>query len=300
MKNPAEIYLLSLQSKASRTSMTSFINKAVQFFEPEQDLSTFDWRLLDRHMVSDLREKLSDQKKTPNTINAYLSAMRGVAKESWKEKIIDVETYQLIKEEKMQKGSRVDKGRALTVDELNSIIDHCMINENTIYLRDAVALSLMYGAGLRRNEISNAMISDINIEKQEIKVTGKGKKQRRNPLPLRVVEIISCWLEERNDKFDSVDCPSLLLRFRKGGKVENSGITDKSVYDIVVRLYKEVGLTRLSPHDLRRTFATHLLENNVDIFTVQDLMDHADISTTKKYDRRNEKTKKEAVKELKF
>ena len=301
LKNPAQTYLNTLQSLSSRKSMSSFIQNGIALIHPGETMDSYDWYNLDRHFVIDLRNALSEQNKSPNTINGYLSAFRGVAKQAWKEKWIDVETYQLIKDEKMQKGSRVDKGRSLTIDELNILIDFCMTNENPIYLRDAVAISLMYGAGLRRHEIAKCKVSDLDIEEQEITVTGKGNKQRTNPLPSRVVEIIQCWIEERKELINAdIISPFLLLRFRKGGRPVNEGITDKAIYDIVVKLYKEAGLSRLSPHDLRRTYATQLLENGIDIFTVQDLMDHADISTTKGYDKRQYKVKKSAVKSLNF
>ena len=301
LKNPAQTYLDTLQSLSSRDSMYSFIKNGLKLVHPNKTMECYDWKCLDRHFIIDLRNALSKQNKSPNTINGYLSAFRGVAKQAWKEKWIDIETYQMIKDEKMQKGSRIDKGRSLSIDELNALIDYCMTLENPIYIRDAVAISLMYGAGLRRHEIAKCKVSDIDINEQEVKVTGKGNKQRTNPLPSRVVDIIECWLEERKKLITTeIDCPFLLLRFRKGGRAVNEGITDKAIYDIVVKLYKEAGLTRLSPHDLRRTYATHLLENGIDIFTVQDLMDHADISTTKGYDKRKDKVKKNAVKTLKF
>jgi site-specific recombinase XerD len=280
--------------------MYSFIKNGLALIHQNAAMESYDWKKLDRHFIIDLRKVLSKQKKSPNTINGYLSAFRGVARQAWKEKWIDVETYQLIIDEKMVKGSRVDKGRSLSVDELNDLINYCMKQENPIYLRDAVAISLMYGAGLRRHELAKCMISDINIVEQEVNITGKGNKQRNNPLPSRVVEIIQCWLDKRIQFNAEIDCPFLLLRFRKNGRPVNEGITDKAVYNIVVKLYKEAGLSHFSPHDLRRTFATHLLENGIDIFTVQDLMDHADISTTKGYDKRKDKVKKNAVKSLNF
>jgi len=90
----------------------------------------------------------------------------------------------------------------------------------------------------------------------------------------------------------------LFVRILKGGEITLLPITDKTVYNIVVRRYKECGLKSLTPHDLRRTFATVLLEQGEDLFIVQDLMDHASIETTKRYDKRGEQEKVVAGKAL--
>ena len=250
-----------------------------------------DWSILDYEKILVLLSDLSDEKKSPATINVYLSALKGVAKEAWRKKLIDVECYQHIKEIRRIKGSRSIKGRALDLDEL----DHCMHQEGVIAMRDAAVIALVYGACLRRHEAANLSLGDLDLQKGTIKVLGKGNKERVNALHNRNLDIIHVWLDERG-----LAPGPLFLRARKGNRLVNEPISGQTIYDIIIRRYKETGLKRLTPHDLRRTFATKLLENGEDVFLVQDLMGHASVETTKNYDRRDEKQKNKAAKALPF
>jgi integrase/recombinase XerD len=154
-KNPAKSYLLSLASPQSRVSMQSYVLRALDILQPGSDLRSFDWASLTHDSLNTLRDVLKEEGKAPATINAYIAAMKGVAKETWRQKYINVEIYQHIKEVKRYKGRREPSGRALTLEELNSILDHCMAQEGPISVRDAALIALVYGAGLRRAEAAN-------------------------------------------------------------------------------------------------------------------------------------------------
>jgi integrase len=294
-KTASDIYLLSLQSKQSRVTMASLLNVTAMMLEKKKKHQDVDWSKLHYEKILMLLSELSDQGKSPATINVYLSALKGVAKEAWRKKLIDVESYQHIKEIKRIKGSRSIKGRALDLDELNTLIDYCMYQEGVIAMRDAAVVALVYGAGLRRHEAAGFMLSDLDVDAGTIKVLGKGNKERVNALHDRNLDIIHTWLDERG-----LAPGPLFLRARKGNRLVNEPISGQTIYDIIIRRYKEAGLKRLTPHDLRRTFATKLLENGEDVFLVQDLMGHSSVETTKNYDRRDEKAKTKAAKALPF
>jgi integrase len=294
-KSASEIYLLSLQSKQSRVTMASLLNVMSYKIQKKKEHQHVDWSVLHYELVLDLLNDLSEQGKSPATINVYLSALKGVAKEAWRKKLISVETYQHIKEIKRIKGTRSIKGRALELEELNQLIDYCMQQEGVIAMRDAAVIALVYGAGLRRHEAAGLMLSDLDVDEGSIKVLGKGNKERVNALHDRNLDIIHVWLDERG-----LQPGPLFLRARKGNRLVNEPISGQTIYDIIIRRYQEAGLKRLTPHDLRRTFATKLLENGEDVFLVQDLMGHASVDTTKNYDRRDDKAKKKAAKALPF
>ena len=294
-KSASDIYLLSLQSKQSRVTMASLLNVVAYKLQQKKCHQDVDWSQLNYEKILILLSDLSEQKKSPATINIYLSALKGVAKEAWRKKLIDVESYQHIKEIRRVKGSRSVKGRALGLDELNQLIDYCMFQDGVIAMRDAAVIALVYGAGLRRHEAAGLMLSDLDLNEASIKVLGKGNKERINALHNRILDIVSVWLEERG-----LAPGPLFLRARKGNKLINEPISGQTIYDIIIRRYKEAGLKRLTPHDLRRTFATKLLENGEDVFLVQDLMGHSSVETTKNYDRRDEKAKKKAAQALPF
>lgn len=294
-QSASDIYLLSLQSKQSRVTMASMLNIISFKLGNTKSHQTMDWSSLHYEQILMLLSQLSDEGKSPATINVYLSALKGVAKEAWRKKLIDVECYQHIKEIKRIKGTRSIKGRALDLAELNTLIDYCMAQDGVIAMRDAAVVALVYGAGLRRHEAAGLQLSDLNVNEGTIKVLGKGNKERINALHDRNLDIIHTWLDERG-----LAPGPLFLRARKGNRLVNEPISGQTIYDIVIRRYKEAGLKRLTPHDLRRTFATKLLENGEDVFLVQDLMGHSSVETTKNYDRRADSAKKKAAKALPF
>jgi len=291
--NPAQRYLRTLESEQSRTAVTSLLNNVARCFDPEKTLLEVDWSLLSADFIYTLRDRMRHRNRSPSTINAYLAALKGVAKQCWQMHLIDVQTYQEIKEIKRSKGSRVAKGRALSIEELNAMLDYCMTEDGPIALRDATLIALVYGAGLRRHEAVRLELNDYSPNKTQIRVVGKGNKERVNALNNRVIDIIECWLDERGRH------PGPLFnRIRRGGNITEQPISPQTVYDIIIRRYKEAGLERLTPHDLRRTYATNLLETGTDIFIVQELMGHAHLNTTKRYDKRGDKEKTIAGKAL--
>lgn len=291
--NPAQRYLKTLDSDKSRVSLGSLLNVVAGYFQPGTTLESMDWSILDSDSVYSLRDWLKSQNKAPSTINTYISALKGVAKECWQLKLIDIETYQQIKEIKRTKGSRVPKSRALDLEELNQLLDHCMAEDGPIAMRDATLIALIYGAGLRRQEAVSLEVKSYKHKSQSIHTVGKGNKERTNSLNDRVIDILECWLDERGRQPGP-----LFVRIRKGGKISNEAISTQTVYDIVVRRYKQAGLERLTPHDLRHTYATNLLESGVDIMIVQELMGHSTLETTKIYDHRKDKCKEKASKAL--
>ncbi|WP_286232457.1 tyrosine-type recombinase/integrase [Thalassotalea sediminis] len=294
-KSASEVYLLSLQSSQSRVTMSSLLNVVALKLQNKKSHSDVDWSVLNYEQILHLLSDLSSQGKSPSTINVYLSALKGVAKEAWRKKDIDVETYQHIKEIRRVRGSRSVKGRALELSELNQLIDYCMMQDGVIAMRDAAVVALVYGAGLRRHEAANLLLSDLNLKDATLRVLGKGNKERVNALHNRILEILDVWLQERG-----LEPGPLFLRARKGNRLVNEPISGQTIYDIIIRRYQEAGLKRLTPHDLRRTYATKLLENGEDVFVVQDLMGHSSVETTKNYDKRADVAKNKAAKALPF
>ena len=157
---------------------------------------------------------LSSNGKSPATVNLYLSALKGVAKEAWRKKQISVEDYQHIKEIKRIRGTRSTKGRALALDELNQLIDYCMMQDGVIAMRDAAVIALVYGAGLRRHEAAGLMLSDLDVQDATLRVLGKGNKERVNALHNRILEILDVWLLERG-----LEPGPLFQRARKGNRL---------------------------------------------------------------------------------
>ena len=191
-------------------------------------------------------------------------------------------------------GETIPVGRELSQDEIGKLLDICEMDGmdgSPAGLRDAALISLMYSTGLRRAEVSNIMMGDYNPEDGSMLVNGKRNKQRVVYLTHGTKDAMDKWLTVRGDKPGAV-----FLAIGKTGKVRfKDPISPQSVYTILRRRGKEAGLTSFSPHDMRRSFATSLLENGADIAIVSSLMGHSSISTTIKYDKRGEAARRKVA-----
>ncbi|MDO4581133.1 MAG: tyrosine recombinase XerC [Bacillota bacterium] len=146
-------------------------------------------------------------------------------------------------------------------------------------LRDKAILELLYAAGLRVAELVGLDIGDLDRQVGFVRVLGKGNKQRLAPLGLAAIEAIDDYLAARQARGFAIDAKQALFLNLRGGR-----LSDRSVRNILNKYMRQAALIKnISPHALRHSFATHLLENGADIRAVQELLGHADISTTQIY-----------------
>lgn len=146
-------------------------------------------------------------------------------------------------------------------------------------LRDRAMLELLYASGLRVSELCSLQLSDLNLELGVVRVMGKGRKQRLVPMGKSAVKAISAWLQSGR---------ATLLKGRVSAFVFISGrggpLTRQGFWKLLAAHGKSVGIFRnLTPHVIRHSFATHLLEGGADLRSVQTMLGHADISTTQIY-----------------
>lgn len=131
------------------------------------------------------------------------------------------------------------------------------------------------------------------MEKGQIKVRGKGNKQRTAYIVSGTHEALCDWLNIRGKQPGPIFLP-----INKGGKIQNIRLTTQAVYKILNKRRREAGLKSFCPHDLRRTFVSDLLEAGADISVVSKMAGHANVQTTARYDRRPEEAKLKAAKLL--
>jgi site-specific recombinase XerD len=290
--NPVNSYLLSLDSTVNIKSNRATLARICKQLTGNSDYLVFDWSSLDYSMALYVKNWLVENELSPNSINTYLSTLKGVARELWKQKTISGDDYHHIKEACKIKGSRLPSGRALKKGELLSLLNYCK-KLGLRGHRNAALIALGYGSGLRISELSKINAQDyIN---GNFRVVGKGNKERINPIPKQAKAIIDSWIFWRG----SHDGP-LFTQIRRGDNMTTERLNTKGIGQIIKDAAKEAGLDALKPHDLRRSFATNLIEQGVDLFTVQNLMGHANLETTRRYDMRGEKIKSDAVELLIF
>ncbi|HSD81829.1 MAG TPA: site-specific tyrosine recombinase XerD [Solirubrobacteraceae bacterium] len=146
-------------------------------------------------------------------------------------------------------------------------------------LRDRAMLELMYACGLRASEAVNLDVRDVDLKAQVLRTRGKGSKERVVPIGREAVAAARTWLARGRPAFVGPGEESRLFVNRRG-----TGLTRQGLYKIVQRHARAVGLeSRMSPHTLRHTFATHLLAGGCDLRSVQEMLGHADIATTQIY-----------------
>ena len=146
-------------------------------------------------------------------------------------------------------------------------------------LRDRAMLELIYAAGLRVSEAAGLNVQDLNVRTRELRVTGKGSKQRVVLMGGAARDALGLYLSEERPRLAGRDSGSALFLNRSGGRLSQRSIQKK-----VRRYAAEVGLgTQVHTHTLRHSFATHLLEGGADLRVVQELLGHASPSTTQIY-----------------
>ncbi|WP_289709815.1 tyrosine recombinase XerC [Actinobacillus suis] len=143
-------------------------------------------------------------------------------------------------------------------------------------LRDLAMMELMYSSGLRLSELQGLDLGDMDLATREVKVLGKGNKERILPIGTKALQALQAWLGVRND-FNPQD--NAVFLNKRGGRLSH-----RSIQLAMQKWGKKQGLeTHLHPHKLRHSFATHMLEASGDLRAVQELLGHSSLSTTQIY-----------------
>ena len=299
--NPAMAFIATLHGGTSRYTMTSKLN-VIAHWAGAKDLRFLNWSAMRyEHVLAFITamqqpDENGKPRMSPRSINCYLSAFKGVANQAFLLKQMDAETLARIKLVKSIRFLRLAAGRAITADESEALLDATQIEMNPITIRDHAILCLLLGCGMRRAEVSAIKLKGVNLADSSIRFIGKGDKEREVFLIPEVKDALARWLDVRGKKGEFV-----FGKFFKGWKFDPSApLTPHAVGHVVQEYRIRAGLEDITTHDLRRTFATRLLDRKVDISTVKDMMGHASITTTALYDRRGRKAQREAAKKVKL
>ncbi len=163
---------------------------------------------------------------------------------------------------------------AETIDRLLSVKD----DSDGLQVRDVAIFELIYSSGLRLAELVNIDLDDIDLAQQQLVVTGKGNKTRYLPIGSKAVSAVKRWLKLRRDYTDD-DGQSALFLSKQGKRISPRNV--QSRLNLLVQ--RQALDQHLSPHTLRHSFATHMLESSSDLRAVQELLGHVDIATTQVY-----------------
>ena len=164
----------------------------------------------------------------------------------------------------------------LSVEEVDKLLD---IKLETIYdIRNKAMLELLYGTGLRITELLDLKVFDLDLENCIVRCIGKGSKERIVPIGEYIIVYLTKYLEIRKDFIKGKSTDYLFLN-KNGGRLSRF-----SFFKILKKMLEEKGIKKeVSPHSLRHSFATHMLENGADLRSIQELLGHSDIATTRIY-----------------
>lgn len=295
--NPAAAYLLSLRSDTSRGVMATYLNKVARLLG-EFSLATFSWSAFGHLQVQTAVDKLQKEGLAPSTINTYLAAMKGVARNAWLMKQIDAEAFQHVQQIRSLRGRRRPVGRALRKTEVKEIFSTCDRGDDMsiIDVRDAAIVGILLGCGLRRAEIiALDYPRDVDWDEASLRVQGKGDRERLAFMPEWTAARLKSWIYLR-DQFAG----PIFTRMRRNNVLTGNRLSPQAIYFLLKTRRTPTGVDLYSPHDLRRTFATALFNNGEDIRVVQLALGHESIETTKRYDMSGEQRTRAAASKLQW
>jgi site-specific recombinase XerD len=285
----ARVYLLSLQPTGRRAQASKLRLVAhLLGLEPGQ----IRWAGLRFEIMVAIRALLLEQAYAPSTINATLSALRGVAHSAWQLRQMRGEDYHRLRDVKGVKGTRLQSGRALSASEIAKLFTACTRDPTPAGARDSAMLALLFACGARRSECAALDLSDYSARTHALKVRGKGDKERQvyleSPGARRALRH---WLRARGPEPGPLLCP-----VTKAGRIEHRRLSDQAIYNALVKRARQAGVRSFSPHDLRRTLLSELLATGVvDLFTVQSIAGHSSSASTRIYDHRDERARQAAA-----
>jgi len=231
------------------------------------------------HKVEDinqetLRSFLKERSRTEktSTIAHNLTVIKNFHKYLYRQKIVKEDISESVDRPKLRK----NLPRSLSIEDVTKLLDIYL--DTPFDYRNKAMLELMYGTGLRVSELVNINLNDIDSTNCIVRVMGKGSKEREIPLGEYAIYYVSLYLEKRSLLLKNKPCDKLFLN--------NHGmpLTRQGFFKILKALLKQKGInSSVSPHTLRHSFATHLLNYGADLRSIQEMLGHSDISTTKIY-----------------
>ncbi len=291
--SPANAYLSSL-APSGRPSMLSGLDVIAGMLDRSLDAYSFPWHALNAAHVKAVRATLVE-KYAARSVNRMIAGVRGVLHAAWEMRMLDLEDKARLESalEAIPTGSLPPSGRTLDIEEVQALVSTALARGDLRGTRDAALVTVLYAAGVRRTEACGIDVVDFDGkgEAAAITVRGKGKRTRLVYLAKDYRQGFEPWLDHR--RAQGGDKP-VFTRFHRsldtGSRLGKWGLRTA-----LRELALEAKVDDFTPHDLRRSFGTHLLDAGADILMVQKLMGHAQLSTTGIYDRRGEVGKRKAI-----
>lgn len=263
---------LQIQKNYSKHTIIAYLGDLNQFFDFQGDLSKDISHYLSSKSVRKWIRKLSEHNLQSKSIHRKVSSLNTYANflfvQGYISEVLDI-SVQLPKNKK-------PLPTYVKVKEINHLLD--TLEKLAVEYEDWLELTIIstfYNTGIRRSELINLKEIDYNSNKKEIKVFGKGAKERIVPINSEFANLLDQFIELKKAK--SIVSNYIFCNF-EGGK-----LGDKWVYSVINKLLFNTHVGKKSPHVLRHSFATHLLQNGADINAIKELLGHSSLSATQLY-----------------
>ena len=270
--NEFELYL-EINKHLSSHSITSYmtdLGKYVDFLKKKYEIK--DIMDINLDMIKKYIQSLKKGGFESSSISRKISAIKAFHKYISANLEITNVAASIKKPKKEEKLPTI-----LTIEEINMMFDTIKGNE-PMALRNRCMLEFLYGSGLRISELLDLKTSNIHLHTKELNVIGKGNKERIVPLSDMSIDAFNKWMSNGKPNFKTK--PGNYIFVNKSG----DKLTRQGVWKLIKEIAKNAGIAKeISPHTLRHSFATHLLNNGFNLRYVQFLLGHSDISTTQIY-----------------
>jgi integrase/recombinase XerC len=265
---------LRYEKRYSGHTVTAYTKDLDQFIQFGSEMvEDFSLLTVDHHLIRQWVISLMDQGMTVVSVKRKISTLRSLYKYLLRDGLMKKDPTDLV----MVPKSGKKLPQFVQENEMNKLLDTSYFTGDFSGLRDKAILSLFYGTGMRLSELMGIRMADLNLKERVVKVLGKRNKERLIPYPLEISHDISGYLTARNELVG--DSISYLFVTEKGEQVY-----EKLLYRIV-RKYLSLVTTmeKRSPHILRHSYATHLLNRGADLNAIKELLGHASLAATQVY-----------------
>ena len=264
------IEYLIIDKKYSENTIKSYNNDLKKF---ENHFNNRNINQINENDIRNYIKYLNKENNDTKTISHNISTLRSFYKFLLIEKLSKTNPMEYIELPKTKKSLP----KTLSIDEIDKLLD-IKLTDPFSY-RNKAMLELMYSSGLRVSELVNVKIHDIDTSNCIIRIMGKGSKERIVPLGDYAIKYIELYLKEHREKLIKREMNDYLFLNNHGNKMTRQGF-----FKILKGIAKEKNIkTEFSPHTLRHSFATHLLNGGADLRSIQEMLGHSDISTTQIY-----------------
>jgi len=264
-------YLMQ-EKRLSTHTVSSYRRDLTQLELFCQQQNLIDWPSIKAKHIRQFISQLHRQGLAGRSIQRCLSAIRSLYRFLIREGLTDINPAQAVQAPKTEKRLPA----TLDVDQMNSLLEQTQ-QDTMIACRDRAMMELFYSSGLRLAELAGLDLRDIDFGDQLVYVTGKGNKSRVVPVGQKAIQALQVWLKKR-DELGFFEQMAVFIT-QQGRRL---GV--RSIQKRLSHWGKQQGISeQVHPHRLRHAFASHMLEASGDLRAVQELLGHADISTTQIY-----------------